>query len=288
VPAARVLVTGAGGKTGRAVLRALVGAGVPARAFVREPGRHADLGSFGDVEVAAGDQRDPGQLTAALEGCDAVYHIAPNVSADEVAMGEAVLTACARAGVRRLGFHSVLDPDEAAMPHHADKGRVERLVMATSLDWTCVRPNAYLQNLDGYLDELRAGRYRVPYATDRGLAMVDLAEVAEVVAGAFSGRLPDAVGAIWELSGPQEVTPDDVARVASEVLSRPVVAQRQDPDDWATEHRDLLNEVRTRLHRMFRYYDRHGFPGDPATLARLLGRQPRGLASYLQAALSDG
>ncbi len=283
----RVLVTGAGGKTGRAVLAALAVENVPARAFVRDRDRHRDLADIGDVEVVAGDQRDVGSLVAALEGTDGVYHLAPNVTPDEVAMGEAVLDACRRVGVRRLVFHSVADPHEPAMPHHADKGTVEDRIIASYLTWTILRPNAYLQNLDGYLDDLRAGHYRVPYATDRGLALVDLREVAEVAAGVFSGRLDDAVGAIWELAGPTPVSPSDVAQVAAVVLGRPVRAERLDPDDWlvAAASNGLPEQARQRLYRMFRYYDQHGFPGDPTTLRRLLGREPTDLARYLEAAL---
>lgn len=285
--ARRVLVTGAGGKTGRAVLTALAAENIPARALVRDPGRHRDLAHIGDVEVVAGDQRDAASLAAALEGADAIYHVAPNVTPDEVAMGEAVLEACRRVGVHRLVFHSVGDPHEPAMPHHVDKGRVEDRIIASDLAWTILRPNAYLQNLDGYLDDLRAGHYRVPYATDRGLALVDLREVAEVAAGVIGARLDGAVGAIWELAGPASVSALDIAEVAADILDRPVTAVRQDPDDWLVdaEAAGLPDEARQRLYRMFRHYDQHGFPGDPTTLRRLLGREPTDVVRYLEAAL---
>lgn len=281
--ARRVLVTGAGGKTGRAVLTALAAEDMPARALVRDRGRHDDLADIGDVEVVAGDQRDEDGLVAALNGCDAIYHIAPNVTPDEVPMGEAVLAACWRAGVARLVFHSVADPHQAAMPHHAAKGVVEDRIVASDLAWTILRPNAYLQNLDGYLDDLRAGHYRIPYATDRGLSLVDLREVAEVAAGAVTGRLDGAVSAIWELAGPAPVTPADVAEVAGQVLGRRVVAERQDPDAWLAEAAaaGLPADARHRLHRMFRYYDRFGLPGDASPLRALLGREPTDLHSYL-------
>ncbi len=273
-----MLVTGAGGKTGRALVGALVARGARVRAVVRSPGRHADL-QADDVDLVAADQRDVAALTAALEGCDAAYAIAPNVSEHEIEMGAAIAEAAARAGVTRLVYHSVIHPQLRAMPHHADKGRVEELVIESGTDWTILQPNAYLQNLGGYLDRLRDGVYPVPYATDRGSAMVDLDEVAEVAARC----LLDDVGvhATFELSGPAEVTPEDVAAAAGRRLSLEVVARRQDPDDWAAANTSLPAVTRERLHAMFRHYDQHGSTGDATVLRALLGREPRGLDDVL-------
>jgi NAD(P)H dehydrogenase (quinone) len=287
-PPLRVLVTGAGGKTGRAVIAALGRRGVAARAFVRTPDRVADLvaASHLDVDVAVGDQRDEADLTAALDGVSAAYAIAPNVSPDEVAMGRAVIAACREAQVPRLVFHSVVHPQLSAMPHHADKGRVEEELIGSGLDWTILQPNAYLQNLGGYVDALRDGRYEVPYATDAAAAMVDLDDVAEVAARCLVDGL--GIHATFELCGPAEVTPDDVARTASELLGREVTATRRDPDEWAvTAGADLPDETRDRLLAMFRDYDAHGSPGDPTVLTALLGRPPRDLRAVLTDLLAE-
>jgi NAD(P)H dehydrogenase (quinone) len=253
-------------------------------AVVRDTRRTRDLGSgaveeAGAVEVAVADQRDVDRLAEVLAGADAVYAIAPNVSADEVAMGRAVVAACRRSGVARLVHHSVIHPQLTAMPHHADKGRVEEVVIESGLDWTILQPNVYLQNLDGYLDELRAGRYRVPYASDRASAMVDLRDVAEVAARCLVDDL--GVFATFELSGPEQVAPVDVARVAAELLGREVVAERLDPEAWAAANPHLEVEARRRLHAMFAHYDQHGSPGDATVLTHLLGHPPRDVRAYL-------
>lgn len=292
----RVLVTGAGGKTGRAVVDALTARGAGVRALVRDPDRHAALSVESsdrpadgirrreapdrrrDVEVVRGDQRVVDDLVAALEGCAAVYAIAPNVSPHERAMARAVVEACGTAGVTRLVFHSVIHPQLSAMPHHADKAAAEESVITSGLDWTILQPNAYLQNLAGYAALLRAGTYRVPYATDRGLAMVDLRDVASVAAGCLlDGR---GVHGCFELSGPDEVSPDDVARVAGAILGTEVLAERWDPGAWV-DAQEVSDAARYRLHAMFVHYDRHGSPGDATVLGLLLGHRPSTLTSYL-------
>lgn len=285
----RVLVTGAGGKTGRAVVAALGRRAIATRALVRDVTHGAGLSQHGDVEVVVADQRVVTEVVDALEGCDAVYHIAPNVSPDEVGMGEAIIAACRQVGVRRSVFHSVVAPNETAMPHHVDKGRVEALIAATDLAWTILRPNVYLQNLDPYLDDIVAGTYAVPYGSARGLAMVDLRDVAEVAAGCFRGpAAATSIGARWELSGPELVTPDDVARVASQLTGRRVVATRRSLSGWVEEATDagMDEETRRRLVMMFAHYDRAGSDGDAQTLRRLLGREPTGLMDYLAEALT--
>ena len=280
-----MLVTGAGGKTGRALIRALLARGARVRAVVRSVARHADLAD-GDIEVVGADQRDVAALAAALDGCDVAYAIAPNVSEHEIEMGAAIVEAASRAGVPRLVYHSVIHPQLLAMPHHADKARVEEVVIESGADWTILQPNAYLQNLAGYLDQLRGGVYPVPYATDRGSAMVDLGEVAEVAAHC----LLDDVGVhgTFELSGPAEVTPEDVAAAASRLLDVEVVARRQDPDDWAAAATSVPARARGRLHAMFRHYDQHGSTGDATVLRCLLGREPRGLDAVLAELLGGG
>jgi NAD(P)H dehydrogenase (quinone) len=288
----RVLITGAGGKTGRAVIDAVTATGGAVRALVRDLDRHADLadatrdnssGTPGDVEVVGGDQREVDDLVAALDGCGAVYAIAPNVSAHERAMARAIVTACQRTDVARLVFHSVIHPQLSAMPHHADKAAAEELVIESGLDWTILQPNAYLQNLGGYVEQLHEGTYRVPYAAARGLAMVDLRDVATVAARCLLEGV--GVHATFELSGPREVVPDDIARAASEILGRQVVAEPQDPDAWAATVESSPAATRSRLHAMFAHYDQYGSPGDATVLRALLGREPGALRPYLEGLL---
>lgn len=274
----RVLVTGAGGKTGRAVLEALAARGLEVRGLVRDPARRDALG----WPAAVGDQRDLGDLVAALVDVDALYAIAPNMHPDEVEMARVAIAACRAAKVERLVLHSVIHPQLRAMPHHHDKGIAEEQVVESGLAWTILQPNVYLQNVAGYLDDLRAGVYRVPYDVGAPIAMFDLGDVAEVAARLLASRA--GVHGTFELSGPSIVTPADVASVATRMLGREVVAERLDPDAWLADNRDL--PAARRLHAMFRHYDRHGSPGDATVLRHLLGREPRGLEDVLGAVLA--
>jgi NAD(P)H dehydrogenase (quinone) len=275
-----VLVTGAAGKTGSAVLAALRDRGARSVGLVRSPAHDAPAAD----SVVLGDQRDVDVLTRALAGVDAAYAIAPNLSPDEVAMALAMVEACRRAGVRRLVLHSVIHPQLSAMPHHADKGRAEEVVVESGLDWTILQPNAYLQNLTGYVAGMRAGRYAPPYRIDRGSALVDLWDVAEVAARVLIEDI--GIHATFELSGPRACTPADVARAAADILGQPVQVERTDPAAFVAGS-DLDPERRQRLLAMLHHYDRYGSPGDDTVLRMLLGREPRGLPEVLAVLLGD-
>ena len=154
---------GAAGKTGRAVTRALTAAGVDVRAAVRSPDSSPRAYAAGARSISVVDLESGAGLEEAVDGVDAVYHLAPNVHPDEVGIAERVGTAVADAGVQRFAFHSVLHPDDASMPHHLRKAEAEHVVRSLLPGATVLRPAAYHQNL---LDAARSGRVAVPYSLD--------------------------------------------------------------------------------------------------------------------------
>lgn len=268
-----VLVTGAAGKTGRAVLAALRARGAPARAFVRREEQAAAVRDAGATEVHVGDVRDRDSLTTAMRDTAAVYHIAPNMSGAEVEIGRAVIEGARAAALPRVVYHSVLRPQIRSMPHHWDKLRVEAELLESGLDVTILQPGPYVQNLLDGLDDVRAsGEMRVPYRVDAPFGMVDLADVAEAAASCL---LRDTYrAATYELVGPESVSADDVARHLGAALGREVRAVRVDPEDWAAaaRARGVPERIVIALSAMFGYYDRHGLPGNGRVLTALLGR----------------
>src|SRR5690349_5563794 len=128
-----ILVTGAGGKTGKAVIKALVARGAAVRAFVRNPAHEATLTALGAAEIVAGAMDDPDAVARAVRGTKAIYHICPNVSSHEVAFARTLIAAATQLAAPRLVYHSVLHPQIEAMPHHWAKLRVEEMLFSSSL-----------------------------------------------------------------------------------------------------------------------------------------------------------
>jgi len=278
-----ILVTGAGGKSGRAVICALAQRGVRVRAFVRRGAQVADVQAAGATETVVGDFDTAESLHQAATGVTAIYHICPNMHREEVAIGGRVIAAAQRAGVTHFVYHSVLHPQTAAMPHHWHKLQVEELLLAAGLPWTILQPTAYMQNLlAGWRAIQEQGVYTVPYPVTARLSLVDLEDVA--TAAAIVLTEPGHVGATYELVGTLPLTQEEVAAVLNAVLGRPVRAEAIAPEAWAQGARGsgLSDYAIDTLLQMFRYYAAYGLVGNPNVLRWLLGRPPTSLAAFAQ------
>jgi NAD(P)H dehydrogenase (quinone) len=277
-----IVVSGAAGKTGRAVIRALVARGATVRALVHRPEQAGAVRALGAQEVVSGDMRDPATLDEAARGVRAVYHICPNMHPDEVAIGQAAVAAARRAGVQHFAYHSVLHPQVEAMPHHWLKMRVEEQIFETRVAYTILQPAAYMQNVLAQRGSImQRGVYAVPYAIETRLGMVDLEDVAEVAARVLSE--PGHEGATYELCGPEVLTQSEIAGLMGQQLGRAVHAQAVPLETWREQARagGLGDYQVETLVQMFEYYQRHGFWGNPNVLGYLLGRQPTSFIDFL-------
>ena len=284
-----ILVTGASGKTGRAITAALARRGQAVRALVHRAENASTIAAAGAAEVAIGDMSRQVEIHTACLGVDAVYHICPNLHPEEVALAETLLAAVAEAGVRRIVYHSVLHPQVEAMPHHWRKMRVEELLFTCDVAWTILQPAAYMQNVFAYWRQIvDEGVYRVPYAVTARLGMVDLEDVAEAAASVLTGSGHEY--ATYELAGPEILDQAQVAAVLSAQLGKPVWAEAQERGEWAEGARrgGLGEDAIDTLLRMFAYYEQYGFFGSDTVLAHLLGRIPATLAEVVAREMARG
>jgi NAD(P)H dehydrogenase (quinone) len=280
-----ILVTGAGGKTGTAIVGALAARGGAVRAFVHREGLAEPMKALGASEVCVGALDDPDALLRAMTGARAVYHICPNVSPHELAFAQAAVTAARGAGLRRFVYHSVLHPQIEAMPHHWEKMRVEEMLFGQDLDVTILQPTAYMQNiLAGWRGIAEDGVYQVPYPVETRLSLVDLDDVAQAAARVLMEA--GHGGATYELVGTEALSQVAVADALSRALGRPVRAEMQSVAVWDAQARaaGMGDYQRETLIKMFHWYAQSGLAGSPNVLRWLLGRAPTTLDAFAQAA----
>jgi dihydroflavonol-4-reductase len=240
-----MVVTGAAGHLGAALVRALLAQGQPVRALVRSE-RRALAGL--DVELVEGDLRDADSLRRAFAGAEVVYHAAAQISlssrewdslaATNVQGTQHVVQACLSAGVRRMMHVSSIaalvdtprdrpvdeqNPLVSAMqpfPYGYAKALAEREVrqgIAAGLDAVIVRPTAILGPYDfrvGSTNQLivNAATGQMPVGLAGGCDFVDVRDVA---AGALRAAAVGPCGADYLLGGEWATTMDVARRVAA-------------------------------------------------------------------------
>lgn len=284
-----ILVTGAAGKTGMAIIRQLAAKEIPVRAFVHRETHAESVRQHGAAQVFIGDLYDSQAVSAAMVGVRAVYHICPNVNPDEFTIGKTIIDTAVSAGVEQFVFHSVLHPQVEAMPHHWEKMRVEAYLFQSQMPFTILQPVAYMQNvLAQWENIIQQGAYTVPYGEQTRLGMVDLADVAEAAATVLTE--PGHIGATYELATDERLSQVEVAAVLSETLARPVSVQRTPLEAWVSraEASGLGGYQIDTLVKMFKYYDRFGFWGNGRVLTWLLGRQPTSFAGFIRRQVKGG
>ncbi|OQY20192.1 MAG: hypothetical protein B6I35_10720, partial [Anaerolineaceae bacterium 4572_32.2] len=256
--------------------------GEAVRALVHRPDQVQLVEEIGAREAVVGDMRVPAAMERAAQGVRAVYHICPNVSPDEVAIGQVAIAAARSAGVEHFCYHSVLHPQVEAMPHHWQKMRVEEQLYESGLRYTILQPTAYMQNVLAHWDQIvEQGVYPVPYPVETRLSLVDLENVAQVAATVLTK--PGHAGATYELVG-EALTQIKIAEVLSQQLGRPVRAEAVPLDAWEQQARaaGLGDYQMATLLKMFRYYEQYGFGGNPHVLGWLLGRSPTTFADFVE------
>src|SRR5271163_2719702 len=198
----RIAVIGATGQQGGAVVRALqAGNRFKVRALTRNPAKHRELAD----EVIQADLSRPETLTAAFEGAHGVF-LVTNVweqGANEVEQATAAVRAAKDAGVKHFVWSTLPDVEAISggkfhVPHFTSKAKVDRIVKKAGFaNHTFVIAPFYYQNLIGVLapqkqTEESAG-WVLPFdPIVRSIHMGDIAQIGDVVAGAFAH--PDQAG----------------------------------------------------------------------------------------------
>ncbi|MFD3453883.1 NmrA family NAD(P)-binding protein [Streptomyces sp. NPDC058691] len=256
-----IAVLGATGGQGSAVVQALVEAGHPVRAVVRDPAaaKARALVAAG-VEVVPGDMTDAGSLAAAFRGATAAYALTTPFQAGldaEVAQGEAIIEAAARVSLPHLVMGSVASADRhTGIPHFETKARVEEVLARAELPATVVAPTYFYDNALGALREVAAGEIAMALPPDTPLQQVSRLDLGRVVAAVVAdpGRW---IGRRVEIAG-DDPTPARMARVVADAAGGPVTFRRIPMEQ--------LRQTSPDMAAMYTYLTESGYHVDLAAL----------------------
>jgi uncharacterized protein YbjT (DUF2867 family) len=225
-----ILVTGATGLSGSAVIRACVDARLPMRALVRDPVKVEALGIPDTVEVAEGDMLKPATLDGVLDGVERALMISgPDEHMLETQCS--FIDAAKRAGVRHIvKFSGMGCWDDAKFRFARMHAEVERYLEGSGVAWTHLRPSTFMQT---FLLEvptiLYEGTVNLPMA-DAKLSPVDVDDIAQVAVALLRGTGHE--GKRYEMTGPEALTMNEIAERISSATGRPVRYIDTDPADY--------------------------------------------------------
>ncbi|RSM42274.1 nucleoside-diphosphate sugar epimerase [Amycolatopsis balhimycina DSM 5908] len=217
-----VLVTGARGNVGRAVLDALVTAGQDVRAASRDV-TTLDVG----VAKVSADLEDPSTLDAALEGVSSVFlYTRPQGIEGFVKAAEA-------AGVR----HVVLLSSGATLEPRSAQSRVARLhraveeaLIAAPFAETLLNPGSFATNTLGWRADIAEGVVRTPYPDSR-VGAIHERDIGDVAAKILADG--SHAGEALQLSGPEPISFREQAAILADVLGRPLRVEELTPEQAA-------------------------------------------------------
>jgi uncharacterized protein YbjT (DUF2867 family) len=173
-----VLVLGATGGQGGAVAAALLRAGRPVRALVRDPASPgARQLSAAGAQLAVGEFTDGDALAAAMRAVSAVFALTTpfeDGAAAELLQGRAIIGAAAAARVPHLVFSSVAGATaDTGIPHFDSKAAVERALAASDVPHTVVAPTYFYDNALGGYQDLMHGVLELPLPAGHPLQQLD-------------------------------------------------------------------------------------------------------------------
>ncbi|NKY58490.1 SDR family oxidoreductase [Nocardia flavorosea] len=207
-----IVITGATGNVGRPLVQALAAAG----AEVRAVSRAAEAADFpAGVEYRRADLLRTEELTPTLTGAHTVFLL---TSGDFLGAGgdlAEVVKSVRSAGGRRVVLLS--SQGVGTGNHPAD---AEAAVRDSGLDWTILRPGNFASNALQWAESVRAERTVTAPFADIALPVIDPVDIAAVAAAALLDDSHDST--IYELTGPEPVSPRQQAAALAAALGEPI------------------------------------------------------------------
>ncbi len=269
-----ILVLGATGTVGGHLLRVLHARGVPTRAATRDPDAWTGPGP-----AVRFDLERPSTFAPALVGVDRVFLIARPGDDHPERLAAPFLAAAREAGVRHV-------VNLTAMGVEGNEAfglrKVERLLEASGIAWTHLRPNFFFQVLlaGPLADGIAARGVLALPAADARLSYLDARDVADAAAAALTG--PGHAGRAYTLTGGEALDHATIAATLASVSGRPIryVPLDEDAARAAVTASGLSAERAERLVGFYRVVRAGRCAPVSPDLPALLGRPPRTFAAF--------
>lgn len=218
---ANILITGATGNIGTTLAKQLSAQGIPFRAMVRTTDDQARaLHALPGAEAVIGDFNNPDSVARALQGIEKAF-LLTNSSEQAEKLQSDFVDVASHAGVQHIvklsQLHAAPQSPVRFLRYHA---AVEQKIRESGIDYTFLRPNLFMQGLLGFRDPIiQQGKFFAT-AGEAPISLVDIRDIAEIAAFALS--TPGHAGKIYDITGPESLTHQELATKLSIALGRTI------------------------------------------------------------------
>jgi len=281
-----LVITGATGHLGRLVVESLLARGTAASDIVatgRNVDALSDLAAQG-VAVAELDYAKPETVAAVVKPGDTLLLVSGSEPGSRLPLHLATIDAAKAAGVARIVYTSVLGATTSPLVLAPDHKATEEALVASGVPFTILRNGWYTENYVGEIDKGRETGAITASVGDGRLASASRKDYADAAAAVLTTEGHE--GAVYELSGDEAWTFDDLAAAIGELVGREVVYNRLTPDEHAALLTSFgLDEGTVGFVVALDGNIRDGLlAGTSGDLARLIGRPTTPLTEGLAAA----
>ncbi|MEK5035517.1 SDR family oxidoreductase [Paenibacillus sp. FSL R7-0302] len=285
-----IVIMGATGTIGSALVERLVDLGVPVRALSRDPEklRH-QIGEKGRaaIEVAWADAADPESLRRAFTGASQLF-LAMSNSPRQIELETSIIQIAAESGIEHIvKISSPAFEQSAPVAVAGWHQEIEKVLRESGLTHTVLRPYAFMQNLMRFAPTITTQNAFFGSMGHSPCNFIDCRDIADVAAEALTN--PDVSGQIYTLTGSEILSYPQIADRLSVLLNRPISYINMEPQEllrnliehghmppWLANHVVEIQSMATAVPER---------PND--TVQRLLGRGPRKLEAFLHESVDN-
>jgi len=224
-----VMVFAATANTSKAVLQS-ISREYPSQFTVHATSRDISKVNLPGVTLHQFDFEQKDKLPELLKGVDYVYFTAPSGPMENrCEIVRPVIDAAKAAGVKHVVLLSVAGAEYEGITLTKQFRPLEKHLEASGLNWTIVRPNAFMDNIFGSADQIRKQGVYAQTLKNAAVSVISIVDIAKVVGKIFSNPTPH-VKKHYTLTGPESLTGQQQCDIITKVLTKEVKYVDLDPE----------------------------------------------------------
>ncbi|RFU78298.1 nadp-binding [Trichoderma arundinaceum] len=278
----KILIAGAAGRTGSIATRMLLERGFPVRAMVRQDDERArklaDLGA----EIFVGDVLDLRSMRRAFDGVKRAYFVYPMQPGLVEATANYAMAAIEAKAEFILNISQRTSRPDATSDSAMHHWLAERVFDWAPIPVTHLQPTAFNEWLTAMQKQIREGRYAVPFGPKGHFAPISCEDQGAVITEILADP-SSHVGQTYQLLGPVELTPPEIADIVSKTLGKEVRYEQISGEQWVREvtGRDLPY-LSQHVQGIAPMHEKELMSGTNDVVQRITGRRPETVEDFVK------